>query len=111
MYFEVWCKHVCACICSRDAHVAELLIHIRVTHVLKEPAEAVQTSCKNTRTHIQSAECDAPAVGLSGKPVSSICGWWLIPSKEVCSGRLHSGLVLWHENMRVCSIEESSQNL
>lgn len=39
-------------ICLKDAHVVKLLIHTRMTHVVKKPVEAAQTGCKNTHTYI-----------------------------------------------------------
>lgn len=43
----------------------------------------------------------------ASKPVSSICGWLLIPSKEVCGGQLHSEPLILHLNIHAHSIGEA----
>lgn len=95
---------MCSCICSKDAHVAELLIHGGVTHVFKMPVEAAQTSCKtHTHAYIKHRVCEILLQqDYASKPVSTSCGCLLIPSKEVCSGQL-----MLHVNIQVYRVEEA----
>lgn len=63
---------------------------------------------RGLHTHIYTAQnVMLPQQDYASKPVSSICGWLLIPSKDVCSGQLHSELLILHVNILVYSVGEA----
>lgn len=74
--------------------------------LLKLPRLAV----KHTHTHTYKARRVCVILlqqDYASKPVSSICGWLLIPSKEVCSGQFHYGPLMLHVNIQVYRVGEA----